>query len=69
MNAEKNGTALLRIYDEVYTVTLQRTKNPELLGPVLGELTRKSISAEPPLKSMLDQVSSPNLWVVVLVRR
>ena len=41
MHAEKNGTALLRIYGEVYTVTLQRTKNPELLGPVLGELARK----------------------------
>lgn len=67
--AEKNGTALLRIDGEVYTVTLQRTKNPELLRPVMSELARKYISVEPPLDSMLDEVSSNNLWVFELVRR
>ncbi len=66
--AEKNGTALLRIDGEVYTVTLQRTKNPELLRPVMSELARKYISVEPPLDSMLDEVSSNNLWVFELVR-
>ena len=69
MRAEKNGTALLRVNGEVYTVTLQRTKNPELLAPVLGELARKYISAEPPLEAMLDEVSSNNLWMFELVRR
>lgn len=68
MHAEKNGTALLRIDGEVYTVTLQRTKNPELLRPVMSELARKYISVEPPLDSMLDEVSSNNLWVFELVR-
>ena len=66
--AEKNGTALLRIDGEVYTVTLQRTKNPELLRPVMSELARKYISVEPPLDSMLDEVSSNNLWVFERVR-
>ena len=66
--AEKNGAALLRIAGEVYTVTLQRTKNPELLRPVMSELARKYISVEPPLDSMLDEVSSNNLWVFELVR-
>ena len=66
--AEKNGAALLRIDGEVYTVTLQRTKNPELLRPVMSELARKYISVEPPLDSMLDEVSSNNLWVFELVR-
>ena len=69
MHAEKNGTALLRIDGEVYTVTLQRTKNPELLRPVMSELARKYISVEPPLDSMLDEVSSNNVWVFELVRR
>ena len=69
MHAEKNGTALLRIDGVVYTVTLKRTKNPELLRPVMGELARKYISFEPPLDPMLDEVSSNNLWVFELVRR
>ena len=69
MHAEKNGTALLRIDGEVYTVTLQRTKNPKLLRPVMGELARKYISFKPPLDPMLDEVSSNNLWVFELVRR
>ena len=40
----KNGTALLRIDGVVYRITLQRTKDPELLRPVMGELARKYMS-------------------------
>jgi hypothetical protein len=69
MHAEKNGTALLRIDGVVYTVTLKRTKNPELLRPVMGELARKYISSEQTLDPMLNEVSSNNLWVFELVRR
>ena len=69
MHAEINGTALLRINGEVYRVTLKRTKNPELLRPVMGELARKYMSAQPPLDTMLDEVENNNLWVFELVRR
>ncbi|NCF76263.1 MAG: hypothetical protein GWP45_03625 [Proteobacteria bacterium] len=69
MHAEKNGTALLRIDGKAYRVTLERTKNPELLRPVMGELARKYMSAQPPLDTMLNEVQSNNLWVFELVRR
>ena len=69
MHAEINGTALLRINGEVYRVTLKRTKNPELLRPVMGELARKYMSAQPPLDTMLDEDENNNLWVFELVRR
>ena len=69
MHAEINGTALLRINGEVYRVTLKRTKNPELLRPVMGELARKYMSAQPPLDTMLDEVENNNLWVFELGRR
>jgi hypothetical protein len=69
MHAEKNGTALLRIDGKAYRVTLERTKNPELLRPVMGELARKYMSAQPPLDTMLNELQSNNLWVFELVRR
>lgn len=69
MHAEKNGSALLRIDGEAYRVTLVRTKNPQLLRPVMGELARKYMSVEPPLDAMLDEVESNNLWVFELVQR
>ena len=69
MHAEKNGTALLRIDGVVYRITLQRTKDPELLRPVMGELARKYMSVEPPLDAMLNEVESNNLWVFELIRR
>lgn len=69
MDAEKNGAALLRIDGNVYTVTMQRTKNAETLRPILAELARKYMSAQPPISAMLDEVASNNLWVFELVPR
>lgn len=69
MHAEKNGTALLRIDGTVYRITLERTKDPERLRPVMGELARKYMSVEPPLDAMLGEVGSNNLWVFELIRR
>ena len=69
MRAEKNGAALLRIDDQVYAVQMQRTKDTELLAPIVSELARKYMSVEPPIEAMLTEVTDNNLWVFELVRR
>ena len=74
MHAEKNGDALLRIVGKVYEVHLQRTKDAELLTPIMSELARKYMDVQPPITAQLmadmqQQVSSNNLWVFELVRR
>ena len=69
LHAEQNGAALLRIDDAVYEVRLTRTKDADTLVPVLGELARKYMPSNPPMKSMLAEVASNNLWVFELVER
>jgi hypothetical protein len=74
MRAEQNGNALLRIDGNVYEVHLQRTKDAELLTPIMSELARKYMGIVPPiddevLTGMHQQVSSNNLWVFELVGR
>jgi len=74
MHAEKNGSALLRIDGNVYEVHLTRTKDTELLTPIMSELARKYMDIQTPIADeliavMRQQVSSNNLWVFELVRR
>lgn len=74
MHAEKNGNALLRIDGNVYEVSMQRTKDTELLTPIMSELARKYMDVQLPIADafmtgMHQQVSSNNLWVFELVRR
>jgi hypothetical protein len=69
MHAEKNGEALLRIDGTVYEVRMVRTKDSAALRPVLSELARKYMPTNPPMESMLAEVSSNNLWVFELVNR
>ena len=74
MHAEKNGDALLRIDGQVFEVRMQRTKEADLLTPILSELARKYMGVVPPiddevLAAMHQQVSSNNLWVFELVGR
>jgi hypothetical protein len=69
MHAEKNGEALLRIDGAVYEVRMVRTKDSAALRPVLSELARKYMPTNPPMESMLAEVSSNNLWVFELVNR
>ena len=74
MHAEKNGSALLRIDGNVYEVHLTRTKDTELLTPIMSELARKYMDIQTPIADelmagMQQQVSSNNLWVFELVRR
>ena len=74
MHAEKNGNALLRIDGQVFEVRMQRTKEADVLTPILSELARKYMGVVPPiddevLAGMHQQVSSNNLWVFELVGR
>jgi hypothetical protein len=46
-----------------------RTKDSAALRPVLSELARKYMPTNPPMESMLAEVSSNNLWVFELVNR
>ena len=74
MHAEKNGSALLRIDGNVYEVHLTRTKDTELLTPIMSELARKYMDIQTPIADelmavMRQQVSSNKLWVFELVRR
>ena len=73
-HAEKNGNALLRIDGQVFEVHMQRTKEADVLTPILSELARKYMGVVPPiddevLAGMHQQVSSNNLWVFELVGR
>ena len=48
-HAEKNGNALLRIDGQVFEVHMQRTKEADVLTPILSELARKYMGVVPPI--------------------
>ena len=63
-HAEKDGAAILRVDDKLYTLNLKRILVDPDLEEVLAELSRKYSSGGP---TQLSRVADGDLWIFELI--